>query len=565
MARMSAMLSNTLWVASCQPAWQRFRRAAGSLEAVQTALLHSYLRANRNTEYGRRCGFASVASVEDYRRAAPLTTYADYEAAINRIGAGEPNVLTAERVRMFEPSSGSTAASKLIPYTGALQAEFRRALEPWIYDLYTHYPELRGGPSYWSITPLTDGARTTSGGIPIGFEEDSAYLGSIGSRLVDAAMAVPNAVKQIGDIAIFRYVTLLFLLRRPDLRLISVWNPTFLSLLVEPLPRWWGSLCQDIAEGTLSPPGALSSDLHAALSRMLPPDPTRARQLAGIAPGDVRAIWPDLGLISCWADGPSSPYAKRLADGPFAGIRMQPKGLLATEAFVSFPLVGAPSGVLAATSHFFEFQPVDEALAPLREETRLAHQVEEGGVYAVIVTTGGGLYRYQLHDLVQVVGRVGQAPCLQFLGKTDRVSDWFGEKLNEQFVAAVLDRLFRARGWSPGFAMLAPDNRTDGFRYTLYVEIAEDHAPGDLDDLRRELDRELRAGFHYDYCRKLGQLAATDVMAVGPGAAEIYIRACAAGGQKLGNIKPASLHKDTGWRGRFEPIARKTAHEDHPD
>lgn len=63
-----------------------------------------------------------------------------------------------------------------------------------------------------------------------------------------------------------------------------------------------------------------------------------------------------------------------------------------------------------------------------------------------MVTTGGGFYRYQLHDLVEVVDHMEQAPCLQFLGKTDQVSDWFGEKPNEHFVAETLDKIFHKHG-----------------------------------------------------------------------------------------------------------------------
>ena len=130
---------------------------------------------------------------------------------------------------MFELSSGSVAASKLIPYTHGLKAEFQRGIDAWIYNLYTNVPELQRGPAYWSITPLVDGKRFTSGGIPIGFESDSAYLGLFGKLLVDSVMAVPNAVKNISNVNSFRYVTLLCLLRQPNLRLISIWNPTYLK------------------------------------------------------------------------------------------------------------------------------------------------------------------------------------------------------------------------------------------------------------------------------------------------------------------------------------------------
>ena len=72
-----------------------------------------------------------------------------------------------------------------------------------------------------------------------------------------------------------------------------------------------------------------------------------------------------------------------------------------------------------------------------------------------------------------------------------------------------------------------------------------------LDGLANDLDFALRANFHYDYCRKLGQLETVDVVYVQNGS-ETYLKACQARGQKLGNIKQSVLQKSTGWREWFE-------------
>ncbi len=124
--------------------------------------------------------------------------------------------MTRDTVKRFGLSSGSTSAAKLIPYTAELQAEFRRAIAPWICDLARGNPGLLGGASYWSITPV-NGPPIRDTPIPVGFDEDSAHLGGVFSRLVDATLAVPGAVCRIQDIDLFRRVTLLFLLRRRNL------------------------------------------------------------------------------------------------------------------------------------------------------------------------------------------------------------------------------------------------------------------------------------------------------------------------------------------------------------
>ena len=515
--------ANALWVASCYPAWRRFQQAAQTVHQTQAALLAGYLRGNQNTEYGQRYGFSAIHSAAEYQRRVPLTRYDDYAADIARIGTGQPAVLTSAPVRMFELSSGSSAASKLIPYTAALKAEFQRGLAPWIYDLYTHMPDLQRGSAYWSITPLTQGKRFTPGGIPIGFEADSAYLGPLGRWLVESVLAVPDSIKLATSMDDFRYQTLFHLLRQPDLRLISVWNPTFLKLLLESLPACWDALLTDIGQGKVE--------------QGIQPNPARAAALRAASPLEPESLWPALRLISCWCDGPSAPYARQL-QALFPNVILQGKGLLATEAFVSFPLVGVDGAVLAVHSHFFEF--ITESGAAL-----LAHQVEPGQTYSVVVTTGGGLYRYQLHDVVEVVGHWHQIPCIRFISKADHISDWFGEKLDERFVAGALAKVFAAHQLAPAFAMLAPEEG-GGFHYRLYIENAGIPAV-----LASALDAALSANFHYDYCRKLGQIGPVQVSTVQNGA-QAYLNACRARGQKLGNIKPGTLQKTSGWADSFE-------------
>jgi len=521
---MKPRLANALWVASCLPEWRRFQRAAENVQETQAELLSRYMALNKATEYGERYHFNAIKSPSQYQARVPLTAYDDYIECITRIGEGGRSVLTNEPVRMFEPSSGSTAASKLIPYTNALKSEFQRGIAPWIYNLYTSIPDLQDGPAYWSITPLTDGKRFTKCGIPIGFGSDSEYLGLFGKWLADSVMAVPNAVKNISDVDSFRYVTLFHLLRQPNLRLISIWNPTFLSLLIGSLSKWWDSLLHDIERGIVN-----RSDVELRFAPKL----ELARALKALSPSDTESLWPRLRLISCWMDGASAVYARGLAE-MFPHAELQPKGLLATEAFVSVPIVGVEGGALSIRSHFFEFiNDVGEIL--------LAHQIQKGKTYSVVVTTGGGLYRYQMQDVVEVIGYWKQIPRIRFIGKADHISDWFGEKLEERFVANILENLFARHQISPTFAMLAADDM-DGFRYVLYLESNDraDHV------LAEDLDSALRANFHYDYCRKLGQLETVQINRV-RGGVETYLQACQSRGQKLGNIKASVLQKNTGW------------------
>ena len=115
------------------------------LRAVQARVLRGILARNADSDFGRAHGFGSLRSARAYADAVPLSTWDDYADAVARVAAGEGGVLTSERVRLLEPSSGSTAATKLVPYTAGLRAEFQRGLRPWLHDLYASWPALRRG------------------------------------------------------------------------------------------------------------------------------------------------------------------------------------------------------------------------------------------------------------------------------------------------------------------------------------------------------------------------------------------------------------------------------------
>jgi len=503
------------WIAANTGGYLRFRAALDDPAAAQQTVLLRYLRENAATAFGRRFRFSAIRDVEDFQDRVPLATYADVEPWIERIAAGEREVLTRSPVRTLEPTGGSTSAAKRIPYTAAMQREVRRAVAPWVFDLYKDRPRLALGCAYWSITPLAVEEERGDGPVEVGFEEDSEYLGGFWKRLVDATLAVPSSVRFTPDVDSFRFATLRHLLRRRDLTVISVWHPSFLTLLMAALPRFWDELLREI-------------------------EPGRAADLRKLGPGALTRIWPRLGLISCWGDGHAALHLEEVRRA-FPGVEIQPKGLLATEAFVTIPFAGG--WPVAVRSHFFEF--LEEGRDPGRP--RLAHQLEPGGVYSVVVTTGGGLYRYRLEDRVEVRGFVRRTPSLRFLGKEGHVSDLRGEKLHESFVAGALERAFRRLGARPRFAMLAPEGDARP-GYVLYLEAAPP-LPGEL---AATIEEELHANPQYRACVALGQLKPAKVVRIDRDGFSIYLRRCQERGQRLGDVKPLALSPLTGWSALFE-------------
>src|SRR5947209_1573961 len=167
-----ATIVNTLWTASNVPAYLRFRQALREPHLAQHRKLRELITQNANTAFGKAHRFDEIRSYEDFIRRVPLSDYGALEPAINRIRHGEQNVLTHEPVTHLIPTSGSTGARKLIPFTAGLQCEFNAALGPWLVDLVRQLPELIGGPAYWSITPVLNEHTIESSAVPIGFATD---------------------------------------------------------------------------------------------------------------------------------------------------------------------------------------------------------------------------------------------------------------------------------------------------------------------------------------------------------------------------------------------------------
>jgi hypothetical protein len=544
---------NTAWMLKCRPEAAAFRRAARYVEAGQSTVLREILHGNRDTEIGQRYGFGHICSARQFQSHVPLSTYADYEPVVSRIAAGEQNLLTADRVELLEPTSGTTQGEKLIPYTRSLRRQFQRGVSAWIADLFQQRPAIRDGRAYWSISPMMGPPRQTSSGIPIGFADDTAYLGRMEQLVLHRILAVPSLVSRLTDMAWFRYATLRFLLAASDLSLISVWNPTFLTALLTPLTEWHERLCDDIRRGTLSPPGS-GSDLPLDGFR---PDPNRAVRLssiwhssAGLAE-KLRATWPKLALLSCWADAAATWFVPRLTE-LFPGVEIQGKGLLATEGFVSFPIINQPGAALAVRSHFFEFEESTGTI-------RLAHEVERGGRYRVVLTTAGGLYRYRLGDEIEITGFLHRCPLLRFLGKWDQVSDLVGEKLAEPHVRAVLERSPSFRSLRPNFMLIVPvPGEPPSYRLYLQGNSIASESPLFF-QVQHELEAGLQENPYYRHAVAAGQLGPLEMALLDPAsdpASLVSEQCCQATGQRAATIKPGVLARGIGWPELLRPLVQ---------
>jgi len=85
---------------------------------AQEAILHSLLSDYAKTTYGKDHNAAQIDNLSDYRRAFPIATYENYKPIIERVMAGETNLLLWEEPIGWAITRGTTQGeSKFIPMT----------------------------------------------------------------------------------------------------------------------------------------------------------------------------------------------------------------------------------------------------------------------------------------------------------------------------------------------------------------------------------------------------------------------------------------------------------------
>ncbi|KWN04107.1 auxin-responsive GH3-related protein [Burkholderia territorii] len=490
-----------------------FRRAwLTALDApgdAQATYLSRLLAANRNTTFGIANRFADIADPAQFRECVPVTPYAGMSQWIDRALHESIPILTAQTPRFFERTSGGSERQKLIPYTPAFLEELQFALIVWLSDLHRAVPGVAAGRAYWSMSPPMQARERAPNGIMIGSDSDLDYLAdSPLVHLLPTLVAPPLS----GDCRAWRSETLRTLIAAHDLAFISVWSPTFLTSLLRPL--------FDNAEPQ-------RHDTLTFLFDSLPSNRTVALRRA-LDDGHCGHLWPQLAAVSCWMDGPSRHYAAH-ARTLFPQAAWLPKGLFSTEAVVSLPFGDRAGCPLAICSHFLEFL-LDDGTAIGVEELKPGDTVE------VVVTTGGGLYRYRLGDRVRVTGYAGRTPCVTFVGRAGVQSDLVGEKLDEAYLAASLSEVLQ-----PGDdGCVIPCADADPPYYLMLLVSATQ----DVSGLRNALEQALARAFHYRHARAVGQLGPLRAIRIPGGAAQLAAllqRAHERAGIRAGDVKPRAL------------------------
>jgi hypothetical protein len=481
----------------------------------QQALLKDLLRDLAATEYGRAHGVRAGDDYEAFAARLPMVRYDDIREWIERQQQTEGKVIVAERVLFYEMTSGSTRAAKPIPYTQSLKDAFNRMFAVWLYDLLVRGPRFEIGKLFISVSPASafQQQQKTERAIRIGLDDDADYLSWWMRGLLKRFFVVPPAIKRLNDTDEFKHALAVLLLAEARLEAISIWSPSLLEALLDFIEDNRDGLTDDLQQGNIRRTRFTCQFKRASHERL---------SLLNEKPIDWLRIWPHLKFISCWTSANAHAAARRIA-ARLPNVFVQGKGLLATEAPMTLPLIEAAGCVPLAGEVFYEF--IDDA----GNLSRL-HELDAGHEYEIVVTPRGGFARYRIGDRVRVTHFYQSTPCLEFIGRSDGVCDLVGEKLHETFVQSCLSQWVDS---SSRFQTLLPVMAARGPSYYMLVI---DKLAGDVQTFAKKLDEAFCDAHHYQVARRLGQLAPLRVH-IAPGARRAYDAYFISKGMKWGDIK----------------------------
>ena len=398
---------------------KRFLHGAHNARQAQHAALLAKIYRNASSAYGRDHGFREIRNVGDFRTRQPIMSFEDVEPYVERVMRGDVTAMFSPetRVRMFAMSSGTTGRPKHLPLTDELFREYRVGWQIWGAGVYGDHIDLMWKKtlqlsSDWKQSRAPDGT-------PCG--QISGLAAETRPLVARPIFLLPSCVNQVHNSEAKHYLTLRLALVKRLLGMMITANPSTLIELAKRADKHKEMLIRDIHDGTFSTDFSIPEPVRQRLaSRLRRGHPRRARELEKIVRDEgallPKRVWPHLSVLAVWTGGSVGVYLPQVRE-LYGDVAIRDHGLSASEGRITIPLTdGSSAGILDYRNHYFEFIPVDQhgTTNPTIIE---GHELVEGCDYYVLLTTSGGLYRYDIQDVVRCVGFEGEAPLVEFLNK----------------------------------------------------------------------------------------------------------------------------------------------------
>ena len=414
---------------------------------VQRELLDHLLHKAQKTEYGKKFGFDGIQNSEKFKEKVPVVSYEDLFPYIDRIMHGEQNVLWPSDIRWFAKSSGTTnARSKFIPVSP-------EALED------CHF---KGGKDMLSIymNNYPDTKMFTGKGLVIGGSQEVNQLDT-------------NARSSYGDIS---------------------------AILISNMP-WWAQIARTPGKEI-----ALMAEFESKLAKMsqtcihenvtsMSGVPTWTlvlleKILKEQGKEHILEIWPNLEVFFHGAVSftPYEQLFKRLIPSDQMNYV---ETYNASEGFFGIQDQTDNKEMLLMLDYgiYFEFIPL-ENLEDKHPDTLTLDQVEKDKVYAMVITTNAGLWRYKIGDTVKFTSI--NPYRIKIAGRTKHFINAFGEELMIENAEAAIARACEVTGAEIDNFTAGPiyleEHKQGGHEWV--IEFIK--KPDDVDRFVQMLDEKLR-------------------------------------------------------------------------
>ncbi|MHA7877432.1 MAG: GH3 auxin-responsive promoter family protein [Bacteroidota bacterium] len=364
---------------------------------AQEGLFQRLISKSKKTTFGQQFGFSSIRDVTAFKARVPTHTYEQLYPYIERVIKGEQNVLWPTPIEWLAKSSGTTnASSKFIPVSPeALQEGHYKAGKDMLAVYVNNYPN----------SQVAEGKSVGLGG--------SLYANALH----------PGSAMHYGDVSAVLMKNLPFWAqwrRTPNLTiaLMSEWEKK-----VE-------KLASITSEQNITAIAGVPTWVLLLLQRVMDLQNTSC----------IHDVWPRLELFIHGGIA-FTPY-KALFQAISSRALHYLEVYNASEGFFALQDQVGAKDMLLLLDHgiFYEFMPLDEVEKEHPKTIGLA-EVVLGKVYALLISTNAGLWRYHIGDTVQFTSL---APFrIKIMGRTKHFINTFGEEVVIDNAEVALEKACR--------------------------------------------------------------------------------------------------------------------------
>jgi hypothetical protein len=412
---------------------------------AQRDVLQGLVTAAQYTEIGKKYNFSKLFTIRSFKQTVPVHEYEDLKPYINRIMNGEQNLLWNTPVYWFAKSSGTTSdKSKFIPIS-------EESLEDCHYKASKDVLTM-----YYNFNPESE--LLTGKGLVIG-----------GSHTINPV----NEEAQFGDLSAVLLQNTPFWghwLRTPDLSI---------ALMDE-----WENKIEKLAESTIKENVTSISGVPTWTLVLF----KRILEITGKK--TMAEVWPSLELYM--HGGVSfTPYKEQFQKLIGKDIHYL-EIYNASEGFFSAQANPSEDGMLLFLDHgiFYEFMPASE-YGKKEPNTIGLEDVEIGKNYALIISTNGGLWRYQLGDTIQFTSL--KPFRIKVSGRLKHFINAFGEELivdnSDQAIAIASEKTGAIVNDYTAAPIYFSDSSNGAHEWLVEFE----KEPADINQFTDELDAALKS------------------------------------------------------------------------